>query len=57
MSELNDTQKRIAELTEGMVVVDAGPGTGKTHTIVQRYVNIVTKVGVSPSDVLLMTFS
>ncbi len=57
MSELNDTQKRIAELTEGMVVVDAGPGTGKTHTIVQRYVNIVTKEGVSPSDVLLMTFT
>ncbi|MDR2846437.1 MAG: UvrD-helicase domain-containing protein, partial [Candidatus Methanoplasma sp.] len=39
MSDLNPSQKVIAETLDGMIVVDAGPGTGKTHTIVDRYVN------------------
>ena len=30
---LNDSQRKIVEKTEGMLVVDAGPGTGKTKTI------------------------
>ena len=54
--ELNESQKRIAETTEGMIVVDAGPGTGKTHTIVRRYVNILRK-DVDPKDVILLTFT
>lgn len=57
MSELNPSQRVIAETTEGMIVVDAGPGTGKTHTIVERYINLIRKDGVSPSDVLLLTFT
>lgn len=57
MSELNESQKRLAETTDGMVCVDAGPGTGKTHTIVQRYINIISKSEVAPPDVLLLTFT
>ncbi|MDR0523568.1 MAG: UvrD-helicase domain-containing protein [Candidatus Methanoplasma sp.] len=57
MSELNPSQRRIAEALDGMVVVDAGPGTGKTHTIVDRYMNIISRDGVSASDVLLLTFT
>ncbi|MBO4797414.1 MAG: UvrD-helicase domain-containing protein, partial [Candidatus Methanomethylophilaceae archaeon] len=57
MSELNGAQRRIAEHSEGMLVVDAGPGTGKTHTIVRRYINLVSKDGVRPEDVLLLTFT
>ncbi|MCL2143795.1 MAG: ATP-dependent helicase, partial [Methanomassiliicoccaceae archaeon] len=53
---LNDDQRKIAETTDGIIVVDAGPGTGKTHTIVQRYVNILNK-NVDPSDILLLTFT
>ena len=41
MSELNTSQQKIADTLEGMIVVDAGPGTGKTHTIVRRYLNLV----------------
>ena len=40
-----------------MIVVDAGPGTGKTHTIVERFVRMISKPNVSPRDVLLMTFT
>lgn len=57
MSDLNDSQKKIAvDNLEGMIVVDAGPGTGKTSTIVARYCNILLK-DVRPSDVVLLTFT
>lgn len=54
---LNESQRRLAETTEGMVCVDAGPGTGKTHTIVSRYINIISRRDVNPTDVLLLTFT
>ncbi len=57
MSELNEAQARIANHSEGLLVVDAGPGTGKTHTIVQRYINIITKDDVRPEEVMLLTFT
>ena len=57
MSDLDTAQSRIAEALEGMIVVDAGPGTGKTHTIVERYVNLISRPDVSPNDVLLLTFT
>ncbi|MDR2866519.1 MAG: UvrD-helicase domain-containing protein [Methanomassiliicoccaceae archaeon] len=56
MTDLNDNQKRIADTINGIVVVDAGPGTGKTHTIVRRYMNILDN-DTDPSDVLLVTFT
>ncbi len=56
MSELNTKQKELCNTLEGFIVVDAGPGTGKTHTIVQRYVNILNS-NVNPMDVLMLTFT
>ena len=56
MSKLNEMQKKLCENTEGFVLVDAGPGTGKTSTIVQRYVDILNK-NVDPLDVLMLTFT
>ena len=57
MSDLNPSQSKIAQKLEGMVVVDAGPGTGKTHTIVERFINILRKEDVDPKNVLLLTFT
>ncbi|MDR1690433.1 MAG: ATP-dependent helicase, partial [Candidatus Methanoplasma sp.] len=57
MNELNPSQKIIAERLEGMIVVDAGPGTGKTHMIVDRFLNILRKEDVDAKDVLLLTFT
>ncbi len=56
-SEPNPSQKRISESLDGFYVVDAGPGTGKTFTIVNRYVNIVSRPDVQTRDVLLLTFT
>ena len=55
--ELNDEQRRIATSLDGFLVVDAGPGTGKTHTIVERYLNILNVKGLDQRDILLMTFT
>lgn len=57
MSDLNKPQQKIARTHDGMVLVDAGPGTGKTHTIVERYISMITRPDVSPKDVLLLTFT
>ncbi len=57
LAGMNEEQARIAEETEGVLAVDAGPGTGKTFTIMNRYINIVSKEGVEPQDVLLLTFT
>ncbi|MCL2032618.1 MAG: UvrD-helicase domain-containing protein [Methanomassiliicoccaceae archaeon] len=56
-NDLNPSQKAIADELEGMIVVDAGPGTGKTHTIVERFLNILSKEDVGTKDVLLLTFT
>lgn len=54
---LNSSQKKIAELLDGMMVVDAGPGTGKTHTLVERYLNILKQPDVKAEDVIFLTFT
>ena len=53
---LNEDQRKIADTLDGIIVVDAGPGTGKTHTIVRRCLNILNN-DVDPSDVLMLTFT
>ena len=54
---LNDEQKMIATTLDGFLVVDAGPGTGKTHTVVERYLNILRIEGLDQRDIILMTFT
>lgn len=49
-------QDILVESLEGIYLVDAGAGTGKTHTIIRRYQNLL-KSGVSPADILLITFT
>lgn len=53
---LNEKQKEISETLNGIIVVDAGPGTGKTYTITNRFINIILS-GVDPSEIFLLTFT
>ncbi|WP_256392854.1 UvrD-helicase domain-containing protein [Natronoarchaeum rubrum] len=53
----NDQQRELIESTEGLCLVDAGAGTGKTFAVTRRYANIVNQSGVEPEDVLLVTFT
>lgn len=56
MKNTVNPQDTLAESPEGIYLVDAGAGTGKTHTIIRRYQNLI-KSGVSPADILLITFT
>jgi len=55
--EPNDRQQELIEGTDGLYLVDAGAGTGKTFTVTRRYANIVSQPDVEPDDVLLVTFT
>ncbi|ELY49268.1 UvrD-helicase domain-containing protein [Natronorubrum bangense] len=57
MTEPNPKQRELIESTEGLYLVDAGAGTGKTFTVTRRYANIVSQDDVEPDDVLLITFT
>lgn len=53
---VNVVQQQIANHTEGPVLVIAGPGSGKTKTLVDRIVNLVKK-GVEPEAIMVGTFT
>ena len=42
---------------QGPVRVVAGPGTGKTTTVVAIYLRLLEERGLRPSQVLLLTFA
>lgn len=53
---LDDTQQEAARWINGPLLVDAGPGTGKTHTLVHRVQHLLEN-GASPASILALTFS
>ena len=54
--ELTGEQRR-AVGAEGSVVVVAGAGTGKTHMLTERYVHHLSEDGLSPLEVVAVTFT
>ena len=50
---LSPQQKAIVESNEKNIMVIACPGSGKTHTLVSRYIHLVTKMKVDPNNVIL----
>jgi len=55
--KLNDEQHKAVESSFGSLLVIAGPGTGKTRTLVERIVWLITEKSISPRDILAVTFS
>lgn len=50
-------QEEAARFTGAPALVDAGPGTGKTATLVRRIEYLVTELDVRPDSILVLTFS
>lgn len=55
--KLNDAQKEVVQATEGPVLVIAGPGTGKTLTLVKRISYLVIEKDVQPCEIMVVTFT
>ena len=54
---LDAHQQRVVDHPGGPMLVLAGPGTGKTTTLVEAIVDRIERRGASPDEVLALTFS
>jgi superfamily I DNA/RNA helicase/RecB family exonuclease len=54
---LDEAQQAVVDHAGGPLLVLAGPGTGKTTTIVETVVDRVVNRGVEPDRILVLTFS
>jgi superfamily I DNA/RNA helicase/RecB family exonuclease len=54
---LDEQQQRVVDHPGGPLLVLAGPGTGKTTTLVEAIVDRIDNRGADPSSVLALTFS
>lgn len=54
---LNDRQIEAVTAIDGNIRVTAGAGSGKTRVLAHRYAFLVNEVGISPSNILCMTFT
>src|SRR5579875_1592299 len=55
--QLDEGQQRVVGHSGGPLLVLAGPGTGKTTTIVEAVAHRVTERGTDPARILVLTFS
>ena len=53
----NEGQRLAISTAAGPVLITAGPGTGKTFTLVQRAIYLIQECGVKPEQILMATFT
>ena len=53
----NKAQQSAISTSDGAVLITAGPGTGKTFTLVQRAMYLIQECGVKPENILMATFT
>lgn len=53
----NEGQRRAITAADGPVLITAGPGTGKTYTLVQRTIYLIEECGVKPESIFIATFT
>jgi DNA helicase-2/ATP-dependent DNA helicase PcrA len=55
--DLNETQRQIVGHTDGPLLVIAGPGSGKTYSVVLRALNLLLLEKAQPRQIILCTFT
>ncbi len=53
----NEGQRKAIAAAAGPVLITAGPGTGKTYTLVQRAIYLIEECGVKPESIFIATFT
>lgn len=53
----SEEQARAVNAPPGPLLITAGPGAGKTHTLVERIARLAGEGGVNPFSILTLTFS
>jgi len=56
-NNLNSSQKKAVDATEGPLLILAGPGTGKTELLSVRAANILRKEEAYPENILILTYT
>lgn len=54
---LNKDQLEAVETSDSHLLIIAGPGTGKTHTLTYRIFYLISELGVAPQTILAVTFT
>lgn len=49
----NEAQKEAISATDGLVLITAGPGTGKTFTLVKGAVYLIQECGIKPEQIMM----
>ena len=57
VTSANQHQRQAIETTDGPLLIIAGPGSGKTFTLVERVVFLITQKHVAPENLLVVTFT
>lgn len=55
--KMNPQQQKIIEDGDGVVIVNAGPGTGKTKTLTGRIAHLIKNKNVKSNEILALTFT
>jgi len=56
-TSVNPNQLEAIEAVDGPVLIIAGPGSGKTFTLVERIVHLIIEKKVAPESLLVVTFT
>lgn len=57
LNHLNEQQLEAVKHIDEPLLIIAGPGTGKTHTLVQRFMYLVIHENVDPKSIVVTTFT
>ena len=55
--DANERQIEAIQSTSGPVLITAGPGTGKTFTLVQRAIYLIQECKIQPEEIFIATFT
>ncbi|MFO7968881.1 MAG: ATP-dependent helicase [Bacillota bacterium] len=57
LKNLNKEQEKAVKIVEGPVMAVAGAGSGKTSVLTNRIAYLIKEAGISPSNILALTFT